>query len=157
EIVDRALAILMQGNAQRVVAERLLPYDVDMHEVFIRWKPARIRAVLADNFVQMGAQQAILVRSLLRDAAGDKKMPFHQMLAEIAEALGRPEIPAHTIAQSWQRVTVEAQRLHALREDFERLSQISELVRRSGAPRWADKILTMPDPNDGPSLVKQDW
>jgi hypothetical protein len=50
------------------------------------------------------------------------------------------ELSQHSIAEAWQQIVAEAQRLDSLRANFARLNEITAIIAASGAPNWANKL-----------------
>jgi very-short-patch-repair endonuclease len=144
ELLERGGAVLLQLDAQFQVAKRLFPYGMDFDAVFVGWETTRIRDVLAANFVRINATVAKRTRDRIRELGKASEAPFHVAVREIAGLIGDASTSDHVVAQKWQQVIGDAQRLDSLRSDLLKLDGIAKKIARSGAPEWARMVRSVP-------------
>lgn len=100
----------------------------------------KILEALKAHLEKADLTEAIDLRSKLGNISREKRLPFHAALFDFCENLGSADVSQHSIAESWQQIVAEAQRLDSLRASFARLNEITAVIAVSGAPNWANYI-----------------
>jgi very-short-patch-repair endonuclease/transcription elongation GreA/GreB family factor len=144
-LVERAHAFHQEAQQRLTVIGGLFPHGVDARQVVVFGKLEGVREALAANLDRSGGREAQHIKAeldaLAKAAPG---LPFQAGLAAVAGMLGNPETSVHELAEAWNEVLAEAKRLAALRPIRIRLDEIAGLVVASGAPRWAERLLSEP-------------
>jgi very-short-patch-repair endonuclease len=136
-------------DVYRQAIRNLFPYGIDADEVLHYGRCANLLEALNAHLEKADLTEAIDLRSRLTEISGEKRLPFHTALREFCENLGS-SVSQHAIAESWQQILAEAQRLDSFRAKFIRLNGITAVIAASGAPKWADKLRLDPVIGDDP-------
>lgn len=139
-LVERLHGLHSDVDVYRQAIRTLFPYGIDADEVLHYGRCAKILEALNAHLEKADLTEAIDLRSKLGDISGEKCLPFHAALSDFRENLGSADLPQHAIAESWQQIVAEAQRLDSLRANFARLNEITAVIATSGAPNWAHKL-----------------
>jgi AAA domain len=149
-LVERLHGLHSDVHVYRQAIRTLFPYGIDADEVLHYGRCAKILEALNAHLEKADLTEAIDLRSSLGDISGEKRLPFHAAVSDFHENLGKADVSQHSIAEAWQQLVAEAQRLDSLREKFVRLNGITAVIAGSGAPNWANKLRHDPLVGDDP-------
>jgi hypothetical protein len=149
-LIERVHGLHRDVDVYRQVIRNLFPYGIDADEVLHYARCANLLMALNAHLERADLTEAIDLRSGLGDISGETRLPFHTALRDFCEHLGSADVSQHAIAESWQQIVVEAERLDSLRTKFVRLNGITALIATSGAPNWAKKLRHVPVIDDDP-------
>ncbi len=82
----------------------------------------------------------------------DRGQGVSSYIGEIADKLGIADLTDTKLQEIWELVLAKASRLIGLRDDLRQLSAKADFIRRSGAPRWAERIRNEPAADEDPVL-----
>ena len=139
-LVERLHGLYADVDVYRQAIRTLFPYGIDADEVLHHGRCATILEALNAHLEKADLTEAIELRSKLGDISGEKHLPFHSALRDFCRNLGRTDVSQRSIAEAWQQIVPEAQRLHSLRARFTRLNEVTAIVATSGAPNWAQNL-----------------
>ena len=128
----------------------LFPWGVNANRVVQHLEISPTREALAAALDKEGHAGAHALLGGLEAIGKLAGRPFHSSVADVAQALGKPELDPRKLAEGWQGLLEEANRLHSLQPQRQRLETIAANVRESGAPLWAQALLTEPAAGDDP-------
>jgi hypothetical protein len=137
--------------------QTVFPYGIDAKATVLEGNLGLALEALDTNLERADLVGAKGIREDILSLAGGKELPFHTALADVAIALGDTGIEAGAIAEAWRQIQDEAARLHGLKSYRERLNEIAELVRLSGAPEWAQQLATSPVKNGDDHWTPASW
>ena len=149
-LVERLYGLHSDVEVYRQAILALFPYGIDADEVLHHGRCAKILEALNAHLEKAGLTEAIDLRSKLGAISGKKRLPFHTALCAFCRNLGSAEVAQREIAEAWQQIVVEAQRLDSLRASFARLNDITAIIATSGAPNWAKNLRDGVVVNDDP-------
>lgn len=155
-IVARMLAVLAEHEDRKQAILNLFPHGIDATAVLSRGEYHTLQNALEAYVKSAQLESATRLRRHVAEVGGDYPLPFHSAVRQIAENLGRTDVPAAAIADAWRQVESEARRLSARRSDFEALTSVVERVSGSGASKWAHRLLSE-RPSDDDPLTPADW
>jgi very-short-patch-repair endonuclease len=139
-LIERLHGFQRDVDVYRRAIKDLFPYGVDPERLLFRGESESVLEALNANLEKADLTAATGLRQLLLELANRADLPFFSGLADFCENLGDPKVSQSSIAEAYQEIVAEAQRLHGLKDAFARLDEISALVSRSGAPQWADRL-----------------
>ncbi|MBK3799327.1 AAA family ATPase [Azospirillum brasilense] len=139
-LIAALLRFASEARASLETLQTLFPYGLDARAVVYEGEITRALDALAANLEKADFADAQAVRGEFETLIGGRRLPFHAGLAEFASALGDASVAPNDLAEGWRQIRTEAERLSHLRPFRARLDEITDLVRRSGAPSWADKL-----------------
>jgi very-short-patch-repair endonuclease len=139
-LVERLHGLHSDVDMYRQAIRTLFPYGMDADEVLHYGRCAKILQALNAHLEKADLTEAIDLRSKLGDISGEKRLPFHAALNDFLENLGNADVSQHSVAEAWQQIVAEAQRLDRLRANFVRMSEITAVIAASGAANWANKL-----------------
>jgi hypothetical protein len=139
-LVERLHGLHSDVHVYQQAIRTLFPYGIDADEVLHYGRCAKILEALNAHLEKADLTEAIDLRSKLGDISAGKRLPFHAALSDFRKNLGNADVSQHAIAEAWQQLVAEAQRLDGLREKFVRLNAITAVIAASGAPNWANKL-----------------
>ncbi|WEK82084.1 MAG: hypothetical protein PR2021_0100 [Candidatus Phytoplasma pruni] len=83
---------------------------------------------------------------------------FENVQNLIEEKCGNPEINVKSLKKETDSFLKEIKNLDTLKENFETIKKVSELIEKSGAPLWADDLRNKPPLNSSSdNLLPNDW
>ncbi len=150
-LVERMYGLHNNARVHVATVAALFPCGVDARRVVFHFELAGVREAIAAALEQEEHADAYAVKRALSDLGASAKKEFQGAVADIAEALGNPDVAINSLADGWREVRQEAVRLAALKPARARLQAISDAVAMSGAPKWAmalidDPVAAAPDP-----------
>lgn len=157
QLVERIWAFHEEVDRHRQTLKTLFPYGLDLDEALLHGRCERIIEALAANLEKAELADAHALKFEGRALAGEHVLPFHSALREVCDNLGRRDVPQTAMAEAWQRIAEEAKRLHGIESDLSRLDALVTSISESGAPRWAERLRTVPPVGDDDPLSPTDW
>jgi very-short-patch-repair endonuclease len=139
-LVERLHGFHSDVDVYRQAIRGLFPYGIDPDEVLHHGRCAKIIEALNAHLEKADLTEAIDLRSRLSGICDGKGLPFYAALRDVCANLGTADVPQRAVAEAWQQIVAEAQRLDALRSSFTRLNDVTARVAVSGAPNWANKL-----------------
>lgn len=156
-LIASLLRFASEAKACVDALQALFPYGLDARAVVYEGDVSRALDALAANLEKAELVDAEAVRQEIEALAAGRGLPFHVGLMEFAGALGDASVAPNDLADGWRQVRAEAERLSSLRPHRMRLDEIADVVRRSGAPRWADTLTTDPVLDGLDGWTPPDW
>lgn len=139
-LVERLHGFYRDVDVYRRAIKALFPYGIDPDPVLFDGECERIIDSLNGNLEKVDLTAAIEVRRDLRGIADRADFPFYTSLAEFCENLGNLEVSQGSIAEAYQEIIAEAERLSGIREALGRIDEITALIAHCGAPQWAERL-----------------
>lgn len=144
----------------RVRIERLrsiFPYGLDARQAVIRIDILLAVSALKANLRDPDLADAEQAREQLRATARRVGGPLGEAFLQMADGLGTTDANDAVVAERWREIQAEADRLALLRDNLHSVHAIADLVRRSGATSWAQRIVSEPDDTALPSEWADAW
>lgn len=157
-LITQLKATLASLDDRRASLSRLFPYGVEPKTVLHQGSCDYVLKILAVHLDKAETLEAQAVRDKLLALAGNKSLPFHTDLRELAENLGNEAISAGDLFKLWQALIDEARRLADLQPLRARLEVLVEQVAQAGALRLAERLTREPVEADRPDpWTPSDW
>lgn len=134
------LALAVDAKARATRLRVLFPYGIDVDSVIIRVEVSIAISALQANLGDADCLAAQNLRDGLRQDGFRIGGQLGEALQQVADGLGTPELADAEAAEIWRNVQREADRVGKLGESLRRLSTLADIVRTSGAPKWAEQI-----------------
>lgn len=166
QLVSRAADAATEHRAQILnELETLFPYGLDPHQALIDPTECQ-RAIEAIDMALTRAKlkNTSAVVEGLRVHFQRMNTPLGDKFVELLDDLdSRDDLDDDVLVERWRKLVSELDRLKACAPQFETIRRVTELIRESGAPRWATMLKTEPvDPGSTedpwiPPSWKESW
>jgi very-short-patch-repair endonuclease len=150
------LALAVDAKARATRLRALFPYGIDVDSVIIRVELSVTISALQANLGDADLLAAENLRDRLRKDGLRIGGQLGEALQQVADGLGTPELADAEAAEIWRNVQREADRVGKLGESLGRLSTLADLVRTSGAPKWAEQIQRQ-EFSEADNVLPTDW
>ena len=145
---------------QIVLLAALFPHGIDGQRVVLHGDTAVVLEAFRANEEREGHADVQAVTSAIEAVAGSYRLPLHDGIRSVREALGDEAVPVQELAEGWRSLIEEAERLGKLAADRRLLEEVAAKVAASGAPMWAQQLLeTAVDDEDHltPAAWSETW
>lgn len=139
-LIERLHGFHRDVDVYRQAIKALFPYGIDPDPVLFDGECERIIDALNENLEKADSTAAMEIRSELLGTANQADLPYHRKLADFCGNLGNVGVSQGSIAEAYQEIIAEAERLNGIRDALARLDELTALIARSEAPRWAERL-----------------
>lgn len=156
-LVASLLRFASEASARVAELQRLFPYGLDAMAAIHEGQVSLALQALSANLEKAELADAHAVKKQLEALSGGRSLPFHSAVADLCESLGDASVAPTDLAEGWRQICGEAARLAGLRPLRVRLEDIAKKVRHSGAPIWAERLVTDPVLGGRDPWTPADW
>jgi very-short-patch-repair endonuclease len=132
-----------------------IPVDkIDYEQAFLQELEEGLRIQLRECQLVSSKAAAATVWKILSPLAGDL---FSRMREWLKTSLGHARYSRRTIADQWDALLLELQRLRDWETEFSAIREVTRAIEESGAANWAQRLRTEPVSSALDALLPANW
>ncbi|SHK12406.1 AAA domain-containing protein [Hymenobacter psychrotolerans] len=167
--IQEALRLYESYEQLRDTRAAEIHLNADLQHLLPTWAPARTAAqqpavleqvaeLLRQHQVRLQSEAAWAVREQYENALHGTTGPISEALRSfLVSGLGQAGLTEAALRQHWATLTQELRRVHTLRPQLNVVTELTEAIARSGAPRWAAQLREQPASGATDELLPADW
>jgi very-short-patch-repair endonuclease len=157
DLIEQTIKFILNIPVRKRQAAVLFPYGIKLDVGFTSEAIVTLLEALEANIARQDVTAAVETQNALAAMSRDASLPFDRSVRDFAEAIGDIGVAQHQIAKGWQTLSAELSRLSHLRNKMEILDEISNAVKRSGAPLWATMLRLQQEAEASASPTPATW
>ncbi len=141
----RKLAVEHRDNLATLCKAVFGPQGARSDVTIARSLLEELQQIVDDHLTRFRLEEAISALDGLRTALhGRQGAVVKQFRAVLESDLGQVDVDKEYVVKKWSSLLAELRRLESLRNSFDEVRRVSELIERSGAPEWARTLRSIP-------------